>query len=306
MALTLLPTELLENIIAHVLPEGFESVAVTCRKLYALCIPFIERHKTLRSRFHHFTYYEKPEDPSPTIGTAFDLIARIAVEPLVARYVRDADFIVDSLFMRGRPREWNPDVHCGDAVIRQLAGSLYLEQVGLDWQEYYAEIEEDLQVARYSQHAAAFLLTLLPNIEDLSLPERWKPLGATDKLIEAVVRRAKQSHLPYDKPSLAQVTRFGPSVSLGPQERCDLNWASPFLSWTHILSFRGPSCVAMDNGGHKSMASKNLYGGFATTLQTVHLVSCCIDEVGITDFLKQTTRLRTLCYSHTTKGNGGP
>ena len=56
MALTLLPTELLENIIMHVLPEGFESVAVTCKKIYCICVPFIEQHNILCSRFHHFTY----------------------------------------------------------------------------------------------------------------------------------------------------------------------------------------------------------------------------------------------------------
>ena len=309
MALTRLPTELLENIITHVLPEGFESVALTCRKIYALCTPFIQRHNTLRSQFHNFTYFEKMTDPSFTIRTAFDLITRIAVEPIVARYVRYADFRVDGFFIRGRPREFNPDVHCGGAVVKLLADSPYLEQAGLDWQEYYNEIEEDLQAARYSQHAAAFLLTLLPNVETLTLPFRWKPLSATDKLIDAIVRKAKQSHhLPCDTPSLAQTTKFEPSVSLGPQERFDLAWASPFLALPHMRSFHGPSCVAMDDGGHKSIyASKDLYrGGFGETLEAAHLVSCCIDEVGIADFLKHTTRLRTLQYSHSTKGNGGP
>ena len=223
MALTGLPTELLENIITQVLPEGFENVAVTCRKIYALCTPFIERYNILRSRFHHFTYYEGFRDPFPIIGTAFDLITHIAVEPRIARYVRDADFKVDSLFIRGQPPGSNLDVYCKNAIIKLFADSPYLEQAGLDWQEYYTEIEEDLQAARYSQYAATFLLTLLPNIENLSLPKRWKPLGATDKLIDAVVRKAKQSHLPYDRPSFAQVTRFGLSISLGAQERCDLD-----------------------------------------------------------------------------------
>lgn len=309
MALTRLPNELLEIIIIHVLPEGFKSMALTCRNIYALCVPFVQRHNTLRTQFHTFNYYEKLADPSFTIRTAFDLITRIAVEPIVARYIRHADFKVDSFFNRGRPREFNPDVHCGDAVVRLFADSPYFEQAGLDWQEYYNEIEEDLQAARYSQHAAAFLLTLLPNVETLALPNKWKPLTATNKLIDAVVRKAKQSHrLACDIPSLAQTTRFEPSVSLEPRERFDLAWASPFLALPHMRSFRGPSCVAMDDGGHKSIyASKDPYcGGFGETLEAVHFVSCCIDEVGIADFLKHTTRLRTLRYSHSTKGNGAP
>ena len=300
MALNRLPTEILDNIISHVLPEGFESVALTCRKIYALCKPFIEYHNGLRSQFQNFTYYERMSDPSFTIRTAFDLITRIAVEPVVARYIRDADFKIDT---QRRPREMLKDVHCEEAVIRLLADSPYLKQAGLDWKEYYAEIEKDLKAARYSQYAASFLLTLLPNIEIFTLPKLWKPLDATDKLIDIVIFKAKESS--YDRPSLAQTTRFGPSVSLGPQERFDLCWATPFLALPHIRSFRGPSCVAM-NHEHNNIALKDPYRDFGKTLEAVHLISCCIDEVGITEFLKQTTRLKTLRYSHSTKGNGGP
>jgi len=103
MALARLPNEVIEQIITHVIPEGFESVALTYRKLYTLCISFIKRYNTLRSQFQHFTYYPKISDPSFTIRSSFDLIARIAVEPVVARYIVDADFKIDSFFKRGRP-----------------------------------------------------------------------------------------------------------------------------------------------------------------------------------------------------------
>ena len=289
-------------IITHVLPEGFESMALTCRRIYALCTPLIERHNRLRSQFQTFTYYEKMADPSFTIRTAFDLIIRIAVEPVVARYVRDADFKVDNT--HGRPREFVTDAHCRRDVARLFADSPYLEQAGLDWKEYYDEIEEDLKVARYSQHAAAFLLTLLPNVEMLTLPKLWKPLDATEKLIDAVVRKAKQSYLPCDRPSLAQITRFEPCGSLVPQPRFDLDWASPFLALPHMQSFRGSSCVVIDDC-HKSIASKDPYHGFGETLVAVSFMGCCIDEVGITDFLKHTIRLRTLRYSHSTSTNWG-
>ena len=166
---------------------------------------------------------------------------------------------------------------------------------------YYAEIIKDLQAARYSQHAAAFLLTLLPNVENPCLPKRWKPNDATDKLIDAVVRKAKQSHLPFDEPSLARVSRFGFSVLLGPREYCELNWAGLFLSLPRIQSFRAPSCVAIDSGGRTSTEFKNPYSGYTTTLETVHFVSCCIDEVSIAKFLKHSPSLKTLRYSHSTK-----
>lgn len=96
MALIRLPAELLDNIITYVLPEGFASLALTCKKTFALCTPFIEHHNHLRSHFHEFAYCSSLDDPYYPIKTAFDLISRIAVEPVVARYVRHADFEVSN------------------------------------------------------------------------------------------------------------------------------------------------------------------------------------------------------------------
>jgi hypothetical protein len=96
MALIRLPTELLDDIITYVLPEGFESLALTCKKTFALCTPFVEHHNKLRSQFQHFTYYQTLHEPDYIIKTAFDLITRIAIEPVVARYIQHADFKVSN------------------------------------------------------------------------------------------------------------------------------------------------------------------------------------------------------------------
>lgn len=296
MALTLLPYELLEMIIMQVLPEGFESMAVTCKGIHALCIPFIEQHNTLRSQFHHFYYYKETRNPSLTIGTAFDLITRIAVEPRIARYIRSAIFEDDSLLVGGPYHELIQDFHSVDAVIRLFADSPYLKQAGLDWQKYYAEIEENRRTACYSQHAAAFLLTLLPNLENLRLPERWMVNDATEKLIDVVSREAKHSHLPHESPSLARVSLCGLSA-YWTREDCNSNWASPFLALPRLRSFYGTICVPM--------TFKNLNMGFATTLETVDFVGCYIDEVGMGEFLKHSPCLKRLRYSHASIKGGG-
>ena len=303
-ALTSLPTELLDKIIPHVLPEGFESLALTCRTIYELCTPFIQRHNHLSSQFQKFRYREISRDPSLSpIRTAFDLITRIAIEPMVARYIKDADFNRDSFPPRARLPQLVPDVHRGGPVVTLLVDSPYIGQAGLDWTEYYALIEEDLkQDRRYSQHAAAFLLTLLPNVKTLTLPRLWKPLDNTEKLLDVIVRQTKHPHFPWDKPSLAQVTRFESFSSLGAGHRFDLHKAVPFLALPRIRSFRGPSCVAIGDAS-LALASKDPYLRYGETLETVHLVSCCIDEVAIANFLKHIPRLRTLTYSHSTRGD---
>ena len=301
MALTRLPTELLETIIAYVLPEGFESLAVTCRKSYSSCVPFIERQKALPSRFHYFTYHANQNDPSPTIASASDLIRRIAVEPIVARYIQHADFGFDSPRNYINTRGSLVEADSREDMIRLFVNCPCLVQAGLDWKTYLDSIEVELNSRshpHYSQHAAAFLLTLQPNVKTLTLPRRWKPLETTDRLIDATVCNARQSNSICGKPSLAQVTRFEPYASLVPQDRFDLDLAVPFLTLPRIRSFRGPSCV-ITYEARKSVKDRS----FGETLESVSLVACCMDDVGIGDFLQDTERLKTLEYSHSRKDN---
>jgi hypothetical protein len=292
MMLTQLPNEILDNIIKHTLPEGFESVGLTCKKIYARCTTFIPRHRELRSRFQNFEYYLRPNGWS--LASASDMIILIAAEPAVAHYIRTATFTNDSHFLRRQRPKSVPSIPDGGAVVELFANSTYLKQANLDWKEYYTMFEADVIERRYSQHGAAFLLTLLPNIEKLIIPRSWKPNDATDKLLDAIVDKAKQS-----TSSLASVARFEGAVSLGTEERFDLKWASPFLALPQMRSFRGPSCLALE-GIPRSLAFRDSHH-IAETLQAAHLVSCCIDEVGIADFLKHTPSLKTLRYWHSTK-----
>ena len=156
------------------------------------------------------------------------------------------------------------------------------------------ESEEELifdKIPRYSDHTAAFLLTPPPNVEKFILPRYWKGLDAPDELIDAVVHKAKQSHSISDRPSLAQLTRFEPYVSLAPQDRIDLCWARPFLALPRIRSFRCPSCIVTDEN-NKSIVPRDPTYGFGETLESDSFVACCVDEVGITDCLENTNALK--------------
>lgn len=310
MPLTGLPTELFDKIIPLVMPEGFESLALTCKGIYALCTPFIERHNKLRAMFRRFYYPgDYMTDPDMTYRNAWDLIIRIAVEPVVAHYFREAHLHNDNVFLRSRPRDHAADAtdpHCREAVVKLLANSPHLKQAGLDWKGFHAEIEEDLEKRRYSQRAAAFLLTLLPNVNNITLPRPWEPINATDKLLDVIVREAKQSHLPWDGHALAQVTRFKNYASQLPGcRRFDLNKAVPFLALPHVRSLYSFSCVAIGDA-LLAIASKDPYRGYGETLEVVKLTGCCIDEAAIADFLKHTPRLKTLRYSHASKSDFDP
>ncbi|KAL8740495.1 MAG: hypothetical protein Q9190_006812 [Brigantiaea leucoxantha] len=308
MALIGLPNELLERIIIHTLPEGFESVTLTCKKIYTVCVPFLERHNTLRLQFCRFAY--SPGDPKNLdpahITCAWDLIARIAAEPVVARYIRHPDFDRDSRFILRRHWQFEPEDDIPAEVNTLFVDSTHLKEAKLDGHEYHATIIRDLQGLRYSQEAATFLLTLLPNVETLKLPRAWLPNSPSSKLLDVIVEKTRHSQsLLWNTPSLCQTTVLDTNHSAAANDPFDLAHACPFLALPHMRTFRGTSCVATrDTSSYCSIdPSKGLYlSSFGETLVAVHLRSSCIDEVGITAFLKYTTHLRTLVYSHSTKG----
>lgn len=313
MAFGRLPNELLENIIVHTLPEGFEGLALTSKHVYTLCAPFIEHHNKLRFHFRNFLYYKTDQvaksglhlvadTPAYTACSAFNLIALIAAEPVIAHYIQEADFENDSLFTRGKYCKITTNVNHDGAVI-ELANSSYLKEAGIDWRTYWAAIEEDLNAGCYSQHAAAFALTLLPNLKTFKLPRWWKPIAAADKLLDAVIHKARQPCLPYERPSIAQVIEFEVTVRRTSELRFDISWAIPFLALPHVQSFYGLNCVGMS--GHRSIMSKFLDSGFEATVEVIDISHASIDGTAIADFLKNTPRLRILTYSHKAGGNVG-
>ncbi|KAK0511954.1 hypothetical protein JMJ35_005082 [Cladonia borealis] len=187
MALMHLPNELLEKIVMHVLPEGFESVALTCRRIYALCTPFIEHHNKLRAQFRTFNYWSKGgAHPDFVIGTGFDLLTRIAVEPIVALYIQEADFKRDGIF---RPCELVEDAQPDGPVGRLLAQSPYLKQAGLDWQQYFAKIkEEEGPFCRWSRPSRSGMPPTGPASRRLMLADLWRRSRSTNLVLSSIAR----------------------------------------------------------------------------------------------------------------------
>ncbi|KAJ5368814.1 F-box domain protein [Penicillium cataractarum] len=200
MELMHLPNELLEHIVEYTLPEGFDRLALTCKRFHVLCTPFLAYHNRLRWHFQKFHYKTKKVVKSrlailqipDVVSSGFNLITRIAVDPVVAHYIQEADFVKDSEISMGKPRDFVTDGSHDEAMMRMLAGS-HIKQAGLDWKEYWVVIQEDLNDGRYSQHAAAFALTLLPNVKFLGLPKWWKPPAAPDKLIDTMISKARNN-----------------------------------------------------------------------------------------------------------------
>jgi hypothetical protein len=177
------------------------------------------------------------------------LIARVAAEPAIARYIEQAEFNQDCQCTKGVRREIitrsalaneNPGEGREEAVIRLLANSSDLKRAGLDWKEYYAEIEEELNTGWYLQHCATFVLTLLPNLRRLRLPEQWNygVFAASDQLLDTLVSKAT---LPGSKSSLSQVTLLeGNECEMSTE--FDIDMAAPFLTLPYLQYFEAQRC----------------------------------------------------------------
>lgn len=296
MALLDLPDELLALIVAHTIPKGFESLCLTCHKLHTLCKPSIRQHNELRSHFRIFNYFAKDRYPSFTIRTSFELIARIAEEPVVARYIEHADFKVDTRIPVGRA-SWRMERYgYRPETVRDLfASSRYLSST--KWQDYFEMYERDLKDSRYCQASAAFLLTLLPNVKTVILPKYWVHDTQTERLLEAIVHHARQSSATSNKASLSSVTTLKTSSRQG----LLLNKITPLLALPRIQKLYAPTSISHTGAPERSSPCQSLSPSLSSTLEVAYLCGSNVDGPGMKHFLRCTPRLRTLVYSHSDK-----
>lgn len=297
MALSALPNELLGLIIEYSLSLDFQNLAMTCKRIYAGCKPFIQRHNELRSRFEQVSYYARRGD---CLVAASDLIGIIAADPIVAEYIRTARLDADSQrILHSRAynlRKSVPSIEDGGDIVQLFANSRYLQRAGIDWKEYYSTFAADVEEDRYSQHGSVFLLTLLNNVEYLIIPRSWKPNDATNQLLDTIINEAKQPSFQFSSPGLRSVTSI--HVELFSPETWTMRWTRSFFALPHLKSVNASEGFAIGED-HRSLA----FGGSAHIAESLGAayLSGCIDDVGITDFLKHTPRLKTLDYLHSTQ-----
>lgn len=213
MSLTNLPTELLFMIVRYCdSPDDLESMVLSCKRLYAVCFDRIPRHNMLRKKFRKFSYFDHDprrvgslvESSSPEFSyplyAAFDLLVLISMHPDVALHIKEADFSRDGQSsdfpISGRVQNTSER----EAVEKLVASSPYAKEIP-NWGSYCRPMRK----IGYSEHATVFLLSLLPNVKILKLPDRW---GSCTLMSADLLRKIiHQSRLGNDM-SLSQVTEL--------------------------------------------------------------------------------------------------
>ena len=183
-----------------------------------------------------------------------------------------------------------------DTVRDLFASSRYLSDI--DWQDYFIKYERDLTGNRYCQAAAAFLMTLLPNVKSVVLPQYWTSDKDTEKLLEAIVDLARQPNSTRINASLSSLISLETSFSLLKRQGFDLNKITPLLALPRIRSFHGPRSISHIGARKPSSPDKALPPSIGETMEVAHLLSSNLDGAAMKYFLRCTPRLKTLVYSH--------
>lgn len=315
---TQLPNELISLVICHTIPESFEGIALSCKWVHNLCIPFIAEYKRLSRALKSFEYrkYDTASLGKHAIKSAFELILEIAKNPVIARYIEVAAFSKDCFFVE-LGDIITPDEREGELILQLLAGSDYLKQAGIDPEEFFFSIQESvldsgddsadwhwyieqLRFSVYSQDAAAFLLTLLPNLKSLKLPSGWTPTRESDNLIEAIVARSKTAQNCLVTTSLGQTQAITSGIDYEDQPDQPDQLGIHLKKVDNLLAL--PNVSSFVATGYCIRGANSMSFALYSNLTSIQFVNCYLNHEAISRLLQHTPSITLLKYFHSARG----
>jgi hypothetical protein len=315
MGLLQLPGELLDEIITFTLPHGFENFVLSCKAIYARGESKIDRYNRLQSRRRFAS------QPTHDRGKALQLLYEISCDPLLA------DFI-DVLCLRNTRRDGNQsdasqltdefrmEDETMDRIKEIVTRSEWLEHAGVDVEGWWERIMNEDETADEEDSeeelpcTVVSLLSQLPGLKALQLPESWKmiqvahPRDEEDKqLVYVLDALIKHSHESGERRCpLKELETILPFMPAGYEARAGLQCVEPFLSLRSIKELLGVSLIAVEDGytGIPFHWRSELH----SPLRRIELASCCVDSDGLSSFIAHTPQLEVFKYSHETKWHG--
>lgn len=308
MGLLDLPPEILDLIIDRTAPSGLENFVLSCRTVYGRAASQIQRHNSLKRTWRNTTGL-----PSTRVGDTLAILHEISREPIIAEYIENL-----FLWNRRSDDEFMDDV--GEYSFRDDAHAMEEIKSLLRRTEHYANandeewwnqiLEEDMtddgpNVDKL--YATIALLSLLPNLKVLQLPDRWHEIRegeSAETLVPLVKSLVAMSNAPgHRQKPLAQLETLLPFVEEGYDVRVGLQCLEPFMTLKSIRNIYAVSCTAVDEGWGGS-AFRWLDPNTKSPLTRVEFASCCMNASGLAGFLANVPALRVFRYSHQTKWHG--
>ena len=326
-----LPAELLHAVVKEAIPESFEALAITCRHFHEHCKPFLAKYNQLRRQFHNFRYRTSNQilneqlPPSLHIGdkpprTSFELVQLIAEEPIIARYIVNADFWGDDIPpYQGDFDESSYEKAC--KARRQHGGASWEQRIlGLLQQSSYLRGLDPHTLLEYmirEQHhdvnhrclTRFFILTLLPNVRKLELSPAWSAFSgsptrrqhphvkATWTLFESLIDRAaspSDCRTQSSSIALSMLERLFTTESYSSFHE-DFQSLSPFLSLPRLRSLHASNFSASLSDITDFLHPR--YDSFGASLQDMRLERSTFDAATIAALLKPCKSLKAFRFN---------
>lgn len=308
MGLLDLPPEILDLIIDVTIPNGIENFALSCNAVFQRSKSQIAQHNELRRRWNR-TNNAHPARRGDTLS----LLYEISRESVVAEYIEDL-----SLWDRRAPEnvrkevsgyEFREDQTAMDLIKSLLHSAEYYAMADQDewWQQILEEDAAGEDPDTDKLYATIALLSLLPNVRTLQLPDRWyevrrkEAAEALVPAIESLIAMANKSTRRL-RP-LSNLETLLPFVEEGYDVRVGLQCLQPFMYLKSIRNLYAVSCVAVeDDWGDVPFEWPN--SSLQSPLTRVEFASCCMDAAGLSVLLVNTPDITIFRYSHQTKWDG--
>ena len=308
MGLLDLPPEILDLIIDRTAPHGLESFVLSCKAVHECAKAQIKHHNAMKQRWRQASS-AYPARRGDTLSIMHD----ISRDPIIAEYIESL-----SLWDRRTAEEVqdDPDAYnfreddiALDRIKTLLSYAEYFINADLDewWNQILDEDRavEDLDADKL--YATVALLSLLPNLKTLTLPDRWHEVRKTEAAeslvpsVEALMAIANSST--HSIRPLAALETLLPFVEEGYDVRVGLQCLQPFMTLRSIRNLFAVSCVAVDDGwGDVPFEWPN--PSLKSPLTRIEFAACCMDAGGLSVLFANTPALTTFKYSHQTKWDG--
>ncbi|CBY02357.1 hypothetical protein LEMA_P011440.1 [Plenodomus lingam JN3] len=308
MRLLDLPLEIIDLIIDRSTPEGLESFALSCTSVYQRARPRLQHHNASKRRWGSTTNASRARR-----GDTLALLHEIAREPRIARYI-------ESLSLWDRRAE--EDVADADATpsFRDSVEAMNSIKDLLHHAEYFANADLEqwwTQILLEDQRpetdgidklcATIALLSLLPNLRQLQLPDRWHEVReseAAEELVPAVESLVAMANTKGPNPrALGSLETILPFVEEGYDVRVGLQCLQPNMVLNSIRNLYAVSCVAVQDdwaGIPFNWPNPSL----KSPLTRIEFACCCMDASALSVLLANTPSLTVFKYSHQSKWDG--
>ncbi|OAL51607.1 hypothetical protein IQ07DRAFT_385962 [Pyrenochaeta sp. DS3sAY3a] len=312
MPLLDLPLEILDLIIDHAPPTGFESFVLSCRTIYGRAGSQIQQHNAMKREWAHTTN-ASPTCRSDTLG----LLYQISCDPHITYYIRSLSLwdhrIEEDISEDPDEYDFRGDEEAMDGIKTLLSSSEFLGDNNVEeWWELIKEKDfersyDDSLETIDNLYAVVALLSLLPNLRTLQLPDSWHEVRSNENaaslvpVIESLVSLSNSPGLGL-KP-LAELETIMPFVEEGYDIKVGLQCLQPFMTLKSLRNLYAVSCVAVDDDW-AGIPFHWPNPEIKSPLTRIELVSCCMDANALAILLAQTPALTIFRYSHQTKWDG--